>query len=123
MRNINKLILTGLLVAAPAFFTGCSNDGNDEVGRDRNVPNNIEDNYTGDADHNRTGENEEEVKSKVNNMRSDVNNNMAGYGTGTDYNSSTMNNKSSLEARVDKLEKELMDMKSAKKGADIVGQK
>jgi len=49
MKKLNLLIITSIIVTAPLFITGCD-DKKDEVGRDKNVPNNVEDNYTRDND-------------------------------------------------------------------------
>ena len=132
MKRLNKLVISGMLMVSPMLFTACSEDN--KVGRDSNVPNNIEDNYTGDADHNRTGENEEEVKRRTKDFGNDVSNGVnrttdkmsnAVNGTviTTDSRTYSSNEYNSLKMRVDKLEKDLMDLKSKRVGRDIVGQK
>jgi hypothetical protein len=50
MKKFNLLVLTGFIVAAPTLFTGCSDKNDNSVGRDKNVPNNVEDNYSRDND-------------------------------------------------------------------------
>lgn len=75
MKNLSKWLITGLLVITPAI-SACDNDGNDQVGRDKGVPNGMEDNYTGDADHNKTGQTEEAVKSKTREVTNDAKNKM-----------------------------------------------
>lgn len=70
MKNISKILVSGLIIVSPMLFASCSDDNN--VGRDRGVPNNIEDNYSGDADHNKTGEHEEEVKEGARNIKNGV---------------------------------------------------
>ena len=54
MRNLNKIIVSSMIMVSPIFFSACNNEN--EVGRDRNVPNNVEDNYSGDADRNKTSD-------------------------------------------------------------------
>lgn len=115
MRNLSKLIVSGLLVVSPILFTACNDD--DRVGRDRNVPNNIEDNYSGDADRNRTGENEEEVKQGVRDLKNSAVN------TRDNIVTTAKSASSSLESRIEKLEKEIMELKSKKVGPDRMGTK
>jgi hypothetical protein len=53
MKKISSLILIMSVVMAPIAFTGCNGSDDNKVGRDKNVPNNVEDNYSGDADKNK----------------------------------------------------------------------
>lgn len=126
MRNLNKIIVSSMIMVSPIFFSACSNDN--EVGRDRNVPNNIEDNYTGDADRNKVGENEEEVNRKANQMSTSAGNQMR-RAENAMSNAVTMDKTytaaeyNDLQERLTKLEKDVMDLKSKRVGPDIVGQK
>lgn len=121
MKKISKFIVSGLLVVSPMLFTACNDDN--RIGRDKGVPNNIEDNYTGDADHNKTGEHEEEIKQKARQIREDArdikNSVKSNVKSSVAYNHSNQ----SLEDRVEKLEKELVELKSKKVGPDRVGNK
>ncbi|RYX97916.1 hypothetical protein EON78_05340 [bacterium] len=113
-------------MVSPIFFTACNNEN--EVGRDRNVPNSIEDNYTGDADRNKVGENEEEVNRKANEMSTSAGNQMR-RAENAMSNAVTMDKTytaaeyNDLQERLTKLEKDVMDLKSKNVGPDIVGQK
>lgn len=133
MKSLNKIVVSSMIMMSPMFFFACSD--NNEVGRDRNVPNNIEDNYTGDADRNKVGENEEEVNRKANEMATSAGNQMKRAenamsnavtmdktytSTERTYTSTEYN---ALQDRLTKLEKDVMELKSKRVGPDIVGQK
>jgi hypothetical protein len=114
MKKLNSIILMSALITAPIFFTGCDKNDDNKVGRDRNVPNNIEDNYSGDADasRNKNSNENEEQSSKMKKM-----------GTKDHvYKRDKSSNKmsfSDLEKRVKNLEAEVAKMRKNEK----VGQK
>jgi hypothetical protein len=110
MKSIRKIILTAVIFFTPALFNGCSNHDNDNaVGRDKNVPNNIEDNYTKDEDAaNKTPARVNENEEQTYNHKT-RNPNRANY----------KNSLNSLETRISNLEKEVAKMRKNEK----VGQK